>query len=92
MAEDHLTVDERAARGSNVGCIAGALSIGEFEAGLLAAGLADVSVQPTQAVAEGMHSAIIRATKPAGAVDVTPASRRPLAVASGGCCGGDACC
>jgi arsenite methyltransferase len=26
VAEDHLTTDERAARGSYVGCIAGALS------------------------------------------------------------------
>jgi hypothetical protein len=64
VAEDRLTPAERAERGSYVGCIAGALSISEFEAGLLAVGLADVSVTPTHAVADGMHSAIIRARKP----------------------------
>ena len=38
VAEDHLTAEERAERGSYVGCIAGALSKGEYEAGLEAAG------------------------------------------------------
>src|ERR1043166_2786102 len=38
VAEDHLSTDERAKRGSYVGCIAGALSKGEYEAGLEAAG------------------------------------------------------
>jgi hypothetical protein len=46
-----------------VGCIAGALSFSEFESGLRAAGLEDVSVTPTHSVADGMHGAIIRATK-----------------------------
>ena len=63
VAEDHLTPAERAERGSYVGCIAGALSFAEFESGLRAAGLEDVSVTPTHSVADGMHSAIIRATK-----------------------------
>ena len=44
VAEDRLTVEERAERGSYVGCIAGALSKGEYEAGLEAAGFEDVSV------------------------------------------------
>ncbi len=65
VAEDHLSEAERAERGSYTGCIAGALSISEFRRGLEAAGLTDVSVEPTHAVADGMHSAIIRATKPA---------------------------
>src|SRR5207302_6094068 len=34
VAEDRLAPEERAARGSYVGCIAGALSRGEYEAGL----------------------------------------------------------
>ncbi len=38
VAEDDLTPADRAARGSYVGCIAGALSKGEYEAGLEAAG------------------------------------------------------
>jgi len=65
VAEDSLTPEERAERGSYVGCIAGALSFGEFETGLRDAGLTDVSVTSTHLVTDGMHSAIIRATKPA---------------------------
>ena len=65
VADDLLTPDQRAERGSYVGCIAGALSFREFRAGLRDAGLTDVEVVPTRQVAEGMHSAIVRATKPA---------------------------
>jgi hypothetical protein len=50
-------------RGSHVGCIAGALFRSEYEAGLAAAGLVDVSVTFTHQVADGMHGAIIKATK-----------------------------
>ena len=63
VAEDHLSPEERAARGSYVGCIAGALSQAEYEAGLDAAGFEDISVDFTHEVADGMHSAIIKATK-----------------------------
>ena len=63
VAEDRLSPTERAERGSYVGCIAGALSFSEFEAGLRAVGLEDVSVTPTHSVTDGMHGAIIRATK-----------------------------
>ena len=45
VAEDRLAPDERAARGSYVGCIAGALSEGEYVAGLEAAGFEHVSVE-----------------------------------------------
>jgi arsenite methyltransferase len=65
VAEDHLTPEQRAERGDYTGCIAGALSISEFRDGLEAVGLADVVVEPTHAVADGMHSAIVSATKPA---------------------------
>ena len=65
VAEDRLTPGERAERGSFVGCIAGALSRSEYEAGLEAAGFEDVSVQFTHPVADGLHGAIVRATKPA---------------------------
>jgi arsenite methyltransferase len=64
VADDLLTPEQRAERGSYVGCIAGALSFREFRTGLQAAGLIDVEVVPTHSVAEGMHSAIVRATKP----------------------------
>ena len=65
VAEDQLTPQQRAERGAYVGCIAGALSISEFREGLLTVGLADVVVEPTHTVADGMHSAIVRASKPA---------------------------
>jgi arsenite methyltransferase len=63
VAEDHLASDERAERGSFVGCIAGALSRGEYEAGLDAAGFERVSVEFTHQVADGMHGAIVKAVK-----------------------------
>ncbi|HET8874622.1 MAG TPA: arsenite methyltransferase [Gaiellaceae bacterium] len=64
VAEDRLAAEERAERGSYVGCIAGALSRGEYVAGLQAAGFADVSVAFTHEVADGMHGAIVKAVKP----------------------------
>jgi arsenite methyltransferase len=95
VAEDHLTLDQRSERGSFAGCIAGALSFSEFRAGLEGVGLTDVSLTPTHVVADGMVSAIVRATKPAGApaeVRVAPDSaRRELPLASSGCCGGEGC-
>jgi arsenite methyltransferase len=63
VAEDRLSPAERAERGSYVGCIAGALSKGEYEAGLEAAGFEQVSVQFTHDVADGMHGAIVKAVK-----------------------------
>jgi arsenite methyltransferase len=66
VAEDRLTTADRAARGTHVGCIAGALSESEYREGLAAAGFADVEVERTHAVADGMHGAIVRASKPAG--------------------------
>jgi hypothetical protein len=63
VAEDHLDADERAERGSYVGCIAGALSRSEYVKGLEAAGFEEVSVEFTHEVADGMHSAIVRARK-----------------------------
>ncbi len=63
VAEDHLSLDDRAARGSYVGCIAGALSRSEYVAGLEAAGFEHVRVDFTHEVADGMHSAIVKAVK-----------------------------
>jgi SAM-dependent methyltransferase len=65
VADDLLSAEQRAERGSYVGCIAGARSFREFRAGLQSVGLADIELVPTRQVAEGMHSAIIRARKPA---------------------------
>jgi arsenite methyltransferase len=64
VAADELGTDERAARGSYVGCIAGALSFGEYERVLEGAGFVNVSVSPTHAVADSMFSAIVKASKP----------------------------
>ncbi len=90
VADDSLTPEQRAERGSYVGCIAGALSFSEFEAGLRDVGLLDVSVTPTHDVAEGMHSAIVKATK---SRDAVPAPRPVLAMApEAGCCGAAGCC
>src|SRR5256886_10052298 len=63
VAEDRLSPEARAQRGSYVGCIAGALSKGEYEAGLKEAGFVDVSVRFTHRIADGMHSAIVTAIK-----------------------------
>ena len=83
VAENDLTPDDRARRGSYVGCIAGALTLGEYEAGLEAAGLENVSVEFTHQVADGMHSAIVKATK--GRVGT--AKELPLVRSSAaGCC------
>jgi arsenite methyltransferase len=92
VADDTLTADQRAERGSYVGCIAGALSFGEFEAGLREVGLAEISLTPTHSVADGMHSVIVKATKPADAAPWTPPVRAELPVAGAGCCGGGGCC
>jgi arsenite methyltransferase len=81
VAEDRLTPAERGERGAWVGCIAGALSVSEYREGLEAVGFANVEIELTHAVAEGMHSAIVRATKPAGL-----ARKLPLADIVAGCC------
>jgi arsenite methyltransferase len=67
VAEDHMSPADRAAAGSYVGCIAGALSRSEYLDGLTTAGFADASVTFTTEAAPGLHSAIIRAVKPATA-------------------------
>src|SRR6185295_13595034 len=69
VADDSLTMEERAERGSYAGCIAGALSVSEFLSGLEGVGLADVSITPSHTVTDGMISAIVQATKP---VDARP--------------------
>ena len=51
VAEDHLTHADRAAAGSYVGCIAGALSRAEYVDGLAAAGFTDASVTFTHEAA-----------------------------------------
>ncbi|MFP3990878.1 arsenite methyltransferase [Streptomyces sp. E11-3] len=64
VAEDGLTPEQRAERGDHVGCVAGALSFAEYRAGLAAAGFTGIEITATHAVADRMHSAIVRATRP----------------------------
>jgi arsenite methyltransferase len=63
VAEDSLAPADRATRGSFVGCIAGALSRSEYISGLEAAGFEQIDVTFTHEVADGMHGAIVKATK-----------------------------
>src|SRR6266516_7442803 len=65
VAEDRLSPADRAERGDHVGCIAGALSTSEYRDGLAAAGFTGIDIILTRQLADGIHSAIIRAVKPA---------------------------
>lgn len=92
VAEDHLAPEQRAERGEYVGCIAGALSRAEYLDGLAAVGFVEATVTFTHPVADQMHSAIIRATKPgpAEATYATSAASTEAAVepvGQQGCCG-----
>lgn len=87
VGDDSLTPEQRAERGDYVGCIAGALSFAEYHQGLEAAGFTDIEITPTDQVADGMHSAIVRATKPTAPETPTEATKSADA-----CCGVNACC
>jgi arsenite methyltransferase len=65
VAEDRLDASQRAERGSYVGCVAGALSQGEYETLLRDAGFERISVTFTHQVGDGMHGAIVKAVRPA---------------------------
>jgi arsenite methyltransferase len=91
VAEDRLTPEQRAERGEYVGCIAGALSRTEYLDGLAEVGFVNTSVRFTHPTADGMHAAIIQATKP------TEAARVAFSAAeqNTGCCSHDetgTCC
>jgi arsenite methyltransferase len=64
VAEDHLSEADRAERGSFVGCIAGALTFAEYRSALEAAGFDAIEVVATHELTDGMHGAIVQATKP----------------------------
>jgi arsenite methyltransferase len=90
VAEDRLSPEERAERGGWAGCIAGALSVGEYERFLAAAGFRDVAITFTHEVADGLHGAIVGGVKPADAPDalaVMAGAEGPASCsAGGGCC------
>jgi arsenite methyltransferase len=91
VAENDLTPQMRAERGSYVGCIAGALSTSEYLDGLAAVGFVDAEVTFTHEAAPGMHGAIVRATKPVAAC-CAPSEQSTCCApeAKSGCCGTDA--
>ena len=64
LAEDHLTPAQRIEHGGQAGCIAGAPSFAEYRAGLAEAGFTAITITSTHQVADGVHSAIIRAARP----------------------------
>ncbi|MEU7769588.1 arsenite methyltransferase [Nocardia sp. NPDC049190] len=79
VADDALSRAQRGERGDYVGCIAGALSFVEYRNHLEAAGFTDIEITATHAVADGMHSAIIKAVKSVEAAAVST------------CCGSGCC-
>jgi ubiquinone/menaquinone biosynthesis C-methylase UbiE len=84
VAEDRLSAEERLERGDFSGCIAGAMSVGEYAAGLEAAGFEDVIVTFTHEITDGMHGAIVKARTP-----TDPAAKGLPVVqpaAGAGCC------
>ena len=83
VAEDRLSAEERAERGGWTGCIAGALSIGEYRRLLEAAGFDEVDIRFTHEVADGLHGAIVSGVKPADTPSLLAAL--PAGKASG-CC------
>jgi SAM-dependent methyltransferase len=103
VADDSLTPEKRAELGSYAGCIAGALSFGEYRDGLAAAGMSDVAITVSHEIGGGMFSALVKATKPASgaathasgaASDAAPATVRAAGpeAAQAGCCGGGCGC
>ncbi|HSW41823.1 MAG TPA: arsenite methyltransferase [Patescibacteria group bacterium] len=80
VADDALSLADRAARGAFVGCVAGALSFAEYADGLAAAGLAGIELLPTHAVGDGLYGAVARALRPARPADAaTPTEARAAA-------------
>ncbi|HEX5924019.1 MAG TPA: arsenite methyltransferase [Baekduia sp.] len=67
VADPDMDEATRADMAAWTGCIAGALTRAEFEQGLAAAGFADIEITETHRVHEHAASAIVRATKVAGA-------------------------
>jgi arsenite methyltransferase len=65
VADDEMDEATRADIAAWTGCIAGALTRGEYERHLAAAGLVDVEIRETHRVHDQAASAIIRARRPA---------------------------
>jgi arsenite methyltransferase len=66
IADDDMDAATRADMLQWTGCVAGALTRGQFEAALSDAGLVDLEIRETHRVHEHASSAIVRARKPTG--------------------------
>jgi SAM-dependent methyltransferase len=64
IADDNMDADTRSDMEQWTGCVAGALTRGQFEAALADAGLVDLEIRETHRVHEHATSAIVRARKP----------------------------
>jgi arsenite methyltransferase len=64
IASNDLAVEDRAERGSFVGCIAGALSFAEYTEELTRAGFTDVRIETTHEYVDQMYGATVKAKKP----------------------------
>jgi SAM-dependent methyltransferase len=64
LAEDDLTPAQRIQRGTQVGCLAGAPSFAEYRDGMTRAGFTGITITATHQVGDGVHAAVIRATRP----------------------------
>jgi arsenite methyltransferase len=64
VADDHLTTEDRARMGTHADCIAGALTTAEYTGQLAEAGFTEITLTRSHTVTKGLHSTIIRATKP----------------------------
>jgi arsenite methyltransferase len=64
IADDAMDADTRTDMAQWTGCVAGALTRGQFEAALAYAGLVDLELRETHRVHEQAGSAIVRARKP----------------------------
>ncbi|HEX9623931.1 MAG TPA: methyltransferase domain-containing protein [Streptosporangiaceae bacterium] len=64
-ADDGTGPAQLARAEQQVGCLAGALTQPEYARLLVSAGFSDVAITSTSQAADGLHSAIIQATKPA---------------------------
>jgi arsenite methyltransferase len=64
IADDNMDADTRSDMEQWTGCVAGALTRGQFEAALADAGLVDLEIRETHRVHEHASSAIVRARKP----------------------------
>jgi len=64
IADDHMDAATRSDMEQWTGCIAGALTRGQFEHALADAGFVDIEIRETHRVHEHAGSAIVRASRP----------------------------